>query len=1245
MSIEQTNQRPEPNGSAKKAASKIPIRSRANSQASDYSVASTSPTSVTARGQYPQRASTPRKGNRSNDSGGIVSPSRNRGAMSPLNARSPGGRPQHTDGSQLAANIIAPPPKVSPPLRSSRPRLPVSTASTAASRAKANEKSQQASPLESSSKGRTRLTKRLPGLENVDLEARRRQIISKTALEKARQDELAVERLRIARERDEKLQRQQKLKEAEQSDGDKSSIIEDTPSGDDADHEEFETPTEEAPKLEPTLTLDTTNVSLSHAQHHPVYRVSSPADVDSPTLGDTSRMSVLRSGSHLAPGLAPNSAVSHDTEHTPIDTEPQVDLPNQEKHERTVLSQILQMRAPSYLSTAHSESRRFDDDSQSDKESVQIMLRNTAVFPESARMEPLQEDNGQAVTADVTPSTDSWTSSLEDPSPVDVVQEQQAAYKRPLQGLAALSNAVASASKSSSPALSQGVFKPNESRVNELGGRMQQYARYELPRSNFESAFPDSDSGSTRPASRDGWDSRRVSEDSRGSQMEENDRSEAVNAGIALVDAKAGNERDDRGFDQSNSDFLSSSCSSADFEPNQQPQTPEDDNQRPQYRASLTRREDFESASPSFIHWSRFVAQEGSNDTSTDEDEDEGKPHPPPKDEEELSDRATTPRATTTSTLPSIDSLTQGLGVQIRVDSPSKTVSSSYDTSPPVPTHSPPPVPMGQIFSTPRQKSPPYQQRAFPRATLEQRSYSDIPPRMASSVSLLNSQDSFQADPASISGTSFSTYQSTSSRQPLLRSDRPSNDSSRDLSVIQENHTATNVRSLGTRTSNETASAIPFNDERTSSGSRNSMILSENRPSTDVATSRISSPTAEQKRLSRRKHIIKELIDTEWSYGNDIKVVVDIYKATAVEAGQLSKDDARILFANIEDVLQFSQDFFQELKVAAQPVYKMSNKHRKGDRNSKVTTQTGQTDDGSSFQHGPELSDIKRDNMTTIGEAFMKYLRRMEDVYMVYVRSNESSVKKLTELQAQQSTLTWLKECANESSDLTTAWDLGSLLVKPVQRFLKYPLLLSELANATYWDHSDIWKIKESLNGVKDLSLRINERKKHAEMVREIVAPAPGKKRKESGIATKLTQAFGRRTEKLKQQIGLSDYIEDAAYDLVKVAHMENKTKFAFFKRDFAGHLVAVEAAMNLFNNYLTEIEHWVTISDLHRDGPQVRNKWLLARNVMRDLQTIGLPSYVSTILDIITTLILTLIGQLPTTASSEPHRADNQSS
>lgn len=64
----------------------------------------------------------------------------------------------------------------------------------------------------------------------------------------------------------------------------------------------------------------------------------------------------------------------------------------------------------------------------------------------------------------------------------------------------------------------------------------------------------------------------------------------------------------------------------------------------------------------------------------------------------------------------------------------------------------------------------------------------------------------------------------------------------------------------------------------------------------------------------------------------------------------------------------------------------------------------------------------------------------------------------------------------------TQAWDLQSLLIKPVQRVLKYPLLLDKLVQATSDKHVDYKHIHMARETVAHVAQDINEIKRRKDL-------------------------------------------------------------------------------------------------------------------------------------------------------------------
>lgn len=60
--------------------------------------------------------------------------------------------------------------------------------------------------------------------------------------------------------------------------------------------------------------------------------------------------------------------------------------------------------------------------------------------------------------------------------------------------------------------------------------------------------------------------------------------------------------------------------------------------------------------------------------------------------------------------------------------------------------------------------------------------------------------------------------------------------------------------------------------------------------------------------------------------------------------------------------------------------------------------------------------------------------------------------------------------------------DMGSLMIKPIQRVMKYPLLLCELLNSTPASHPDHKALQHAFTAVKDINVNINELKRRKDL-------------------------------------------------------------------------------------------------------------------------------------------------------------------
>lgn len=361
------------------------------------------------------------------------------------------------------------------------------------------------------------------------------------------------------------------------------------------------------------------------------------------------------------------------------------------------------------------------------------------------------------------------------------------------------------------------------------------------------------------------------------------------------------------------------------------------------------------------------------------------------------------------------------------------------------------------------------------------------------------------------------------------------------------------------------------------------------------------SPSPEQKRLQRRRHIIRELLDTEYSYHQDLKIIEDIYKATVSEL--VTPEDKKTLFGNCDDIERFSLKFYDQLRKAAVPVYAPSKGVRWGNRRGSMsTTQSDATGPGSVLSS--DAVDEERDRTTFVGKIFLDNLQRMEMLYGAYLKNHDAANQRLSSLQSNPTVKCWLEECHNNASDITSAWDLDSLLVKPTQRVSKYPLILQQLLETTPTEHPDHEPLKAASKDSVAMLTRINEAKKRADLVEQMISG----KRRETDMRSGLAKAFGRRTERLKERVGINEAFQDPDFDALAQQFGGHYIRLQISMRDVQDYVNRVDKAVEQVNNYAAALELFTDV--LPSSLPEIESKWRRYGQTIRELTAVSLVTH-----------------------------------
>ena len=122
---------------------------------------------------------------------------------------------------------------------------------------------------------------------------------------------------------------------------------------------------------------------------------------------------------------------------------------------------------------------------------------------------------------------------------------------------------------------------------------------------------------------------------------------------------------------------------------------------------------------------------------------------------------------------------------------------------------------------------------------------------------------------------------------------------------------------------------------------------------------------------------------------------------------------------------------------------------------------------------------------------------------MHYVTHHPAALSHLNTLPQTPALAAYHAKTRTLAQQLSHAWDLPSLLIKPVQRVLKYALLLHAIIEETPDSHADKENLRRAKAMVEAVSHAINEGQRRREIVKEVLAagkPAELLKKKGLGI-------------------------------------------------------------------------------------------------------------------------------------------------
>ncbi|XP_062415745.1 rho guanine nucleotide exchange factor TIAM2-like [Pungitius pungitius] len=197
----------------------------------------------------------------------------------------------------------------------------------------------------------------------------------------------------------------------------------------------------------------------------------------------------------------------------------------------------------------------------------------------------------------------------------------------------------------------------------------------------------------------------------------------------------------------------------------------------------------------------------------------------------------------------------------------------------------------------------------------------------------------------------------------------------------------------------------------------------------------------------RLRKVIQELVDTEKSYVKDLVRLFEVYLSPLQKENFLSKEEMEALFGSLPEMLDFQRVFLQTLeeRIASCPDF-------------------GHLETPGEFKH----------LLFSLGGSFLYYADHFKH-YSGFC-ANHLKVQKVLERAKTDGAFKFFLETRNPTNQHSSS--LESYLIKPVQRVLKYPLLLRELVSLTEAESPEHTHLTEALRAMEKVATHINEMQK-----------------------------------------------------------------------------------------------------------------------------------------------------------------------
>ncbi|KAK5917905.1 hypothetical protein CgunFtcFv8_002715 [Champsocephalus gunnari] len=209
-------------------------------------------------------------------------------------------------------------------------------------------------------------------------------------------------------------------------------------------------------------------------------------------------------------------------------------------------------------------------------------------------------------------------------------------------------------------------------------------------------------------------------------------------------------------------------------------------------------------------------------------------------------------------------------------------------------------------------------------------------------------------------------------------------------------------------------------------------------------------PAATQRQLShadKLRKVINELVETEKTYVKDLNCLIECYLTPLQKESFLTQDELDVLFGNLGEMVEFQVEFLRTLEDGIRLVPDLDRLER--------------------VEHFKKV-------LFSLGGSFLYYADRFK-IYSAFCASHTKVPKVLAKAKTDPDFKAFLAERNPRQQHSST---LESYLIKPIQRVLKYPLLLRELYSLTDPDSEEHYHLDVAMKAMNKVASHINEMQK-----------------------------------------------------------------------------------------------------------------------------------------------------------------------